>query len=586
MKERKDILEKYKWDLSTLMKDDDWNKNIKSITDGMEKVKKFSGKLGNKEDLLNCLLFITEKNKKIERAYVYAHLRKDEDVSASLAQTYCNQIDNINNNFNSDCAFVSPQLSELDENYLKQVIKDERFSDYDKMLKDVIREKKHILSEKEEKLLADANSFANTFSDNFKSFLDADLKFNNVKNSKGKSIPFNQSYYSIFIRSEDRELRKNTMKEMNGAVGRYNTFLPELYIGSVKKDTFYAKARKFKTTLEESLFYEEVSPKVYDILIEKINEYLPYMHQYYKKKEKLLNVDKFAVYDAYKGIGKSAKKCTYEQAIELLKKALSPLGSEYISLIQQAYDQKWIDVMPNKNKNSGAFSWGAYGFNPVVMMNFMGAFDDVSTLAHELGHSMHSYFSDKNNCYDKAGYSIFCAEVASTVNEVLLAEYMIANEKNPEIKRNYIEGLMQSFNSTVFRQAMFSEFEEFSHKTVENNQPISAHILNDYYYGLVRKYFGKDSELIDEIKYEWSRVSHFYRPFYVYKYATGFISAVTIAKRILKEEPNAVENYYKFLKGGCKKSPIELLKDGGADLTNPKTYDEALSYIKELTNQL
>lgn len=577
MKKRSEIEEKFKWDLSGYFKnDDEFLKEFEFLKSQINFLDSYKGKLNNEKTILQCLRKSDEFDRRLEVLYVYATLKTREDAANSFYQERANQVGWLVSQISTQTSFVGVEIKKNPNSLLEKLQKESEFKNY---FKSILRNKKHILSEKEEKILSMSGDMAGGFSDNFDLFDDADLKFPSVKDSQGKLHKLNHSTYMEFMQSEDRTLRKNTLKKFNGQYGKFNNFLSSNYISNIKADVFYAKASKYKNCLDKSIYLEEASRKVYDTLISSINCNLPVFYEYFDVKRRSQGLSEFALFDQYVKEKSIKKKYTFNEAIEIIKKATAPLGSFYTSLIDKAVSERWIDIYPNENKDSGAFSWGAYGKNPVLLTNFIGDSNSVFTLAHELGHSMHTYFSNSNLNPDQAPYTIFVAEVASTVNEMLLLKYFLENSKNNDEKIYYYDYFLSEFKSTVFRQTMFSEFEQFAHEKVENGEPISAEILNKYYYELNQKYFGKNAKLIPEIKFEWSRIPHFYNSFYVYKYAIGMISAVYLVEKIIPEKP---EMYINFLKSGSTKSPIELLFDAGVDLNKQETFNFAFSCVEKM----
>ncbi len=580
MKARSEIEEKDKWDLSGYFKDDAEFLNefnyLKTQTDFLAG---YRGKLKDEKTILECLEKDQEMSKRLEVLYVYAVLKTREDAGNSLYQERQTQVGTLISQFSTKSAFVSVEIKKNPNSLLKKLGENSQFKNY---FKDILRNKKHILSEKEERILSMSSDMASGFSDNFDLFNDADLKFPKVFDSKRKSHELNHSNYMQLMQSKDRTLRKNTLKTLNGEYGKFNNFLASNYISEIKSNVFYARASRYKNCLDKSIFLEEADRRVYDKLIDCVNENLDVIYDYYDLKKKSQNLPNFAIYDQFAPEKEVEKKYSFDEAFEIVKKATKPLGEEYSKILDLAKTQRWIDKYPNKNKDSGAFSWGAYGKNPVLLLNFVGNTQSLFTLAHELGHSMHTYFSNKSQNYDQAGYKIFVAEVASIVNEMLLLKYLQKNAKTSEEKIYYFDHFLSEFKSTVFRQTMFSEFEQFAHETFENSLPISAEVLNNFYYDLNKKYFGKNVKLIPEIKYEWSRIPHFYNAFYVYKYAIGMISAIYLVDEIIPKEH---ERYIKFLSSGSTEPPIELLFDAGANLRSKepfqKAFDQARKFIKQ-----
>lgn len=576
MKKRSEIDEQFKWDLSGYFKtDDNFKKELDFLKTQVKALSSFKGKLNNEKNILDCLKKDEELSKRLEVLFVYASLKTREDAGNSFYQERLTQVNSLLNEISTENSFISVEIKKNSNSLLEKLQKE---SDFPNFFKGILRNKKHILSEKEEKILSMSGDMAGGFSDNFNLFDDADLQFPSVKDSKGKSHKLNHSTYMELMQKDDRTLRKNTLKKFNGQYGKFNNFLASNYINNIKADVFYARASKYKSCLDKAIYLEEASKKVYETLIKAINENLPVFYEYFDVKRQSQGLDKFYIYDQYAREKSVNKKYTFEEAIEIIKQATKPLGKEYQKLIDRAVKERWVDIYPNKNKDSGAFSWGAYGKNPILLTNFIGDTHSLFTLAHELGHSMHTYYSNATQNYDQAGYTIFVAEVASTVNEMLLLKYLQANSKHVNEKIYYLDYFLSEFKATVFRQTMFSQFEQFAHETFEKGEPISAEVLNKYYYELNKKYFGKNVKLIPEIKYEWSRIPHFYRPFYVYKYAIGMISAINLTEFIIPKNP---EKYINFLKSGSTKGPVDLLFDAGVDLNKKETFNNAFNVVKE-----
>lgn len=575
MQGRSQIQEKYKWDLTEYCPNlEKWEEEYNFVKDNYKKLEKYEGKLNNKETIKEFLNEEKEIGDILSRLYVFSSLKTKEDATNTKYQDLLQRISILSTEISSATSFVSVEFANLSDEMLEELSNDLDLKDYDLFFKDIIKTKKHTLSKPEEKLLSLMGDFADGFSENFDMFENADVKFEDVTNSKGEKLPLNQSTYSVYFQSEDRELRRTAIKNMNKAYGDLNYTLASNYINQVKIDCFSAKVRKHKSSLEQSLFGEEVSRDVYKTLIKSVCKNLPKFYKYYDLKRKLLKLDKIANYDmAAPTNQKFDLNYSYEQGLEIVKKACSPLGDDYIKLLDKSKEERWTDVMPNKGKDSGAFSWGCYDCHPVVLLNWTNTTDDVFTLAHELGHAMHTYHSNKAQPRQKAGYEIFVAEVASTVNEMLLCRYLLQNAKCDEEKMFCYDHILKMFRTTILRQTMFAEFEDYAHETYEQGIPLSAELLNDYYFKLNEKYFGDNVELLPEMKYEWSRIPHFYNSFYVYKYATGLISAIIISEKLFNKENNARENYIKFLSSGSIKPPVELLKIAGVNLEKEETFD-------------
>ena len=587
---RSEIEEKYKWDLQNYAKSEkDFFARMKQIEKRINFVKKFEGKLtikkgdtllANDAKIRELLDFTRDFSIEFSLLATYAHLRLSEDIALTSANEMCEYVSNVSTKYGVNASFVDVELSTLSDAELLRLSKKPEFKNDARFFELLIREKAHILSYKEEKLISSLGEFLGGFSDSYDKFEDADLKFLDIEDSHGKKYPFSQAKYSLYTESDDRTLRKNAFKEINGRHGAFINFLATNYINDVKETCAFAKIRGFKSALSRAIYSEEASEKVYNMLIKKVNENIPIMERYFEVKRKRLNLKDFAVYDSYAPIVASIKKSyTYEEAFEIIIKALKPLGKNYTALLERAKNERWVDVYKNDNKDSGAFSTGAYGANPVVLMNFEGDVNSVFTLAHELGHALHTYHSEKNQPYETSDYVIFVAEVASNVNEMFLLNYFLKNAKSSEEKLYFYDQFMRQVKASIFRQTMFSEFEEKVHALCEKGESLTAEKLCKIYEKLNKTYHGKACKQIPEMKYEWARIPHFYRSFYVYKYATGLMSAIEIVNNILNGKKENVKNYIDFLSAGSKTNPIDILKIAGVDLEKEKTFDDIFEYI-------
>ncbi len=585
MKTRNQINDNFKWDLSPLCSsDEDFYKGLEKVNEYIKKFKNFENKLNNKETILKFFKLDEEFDDLIEPLYMYVHLKHDEILSDRKRNEMSEKISHILSELSVETSFVTTELHELPDEIIDDILQDKRFKDYDRMFENIKKEKIHMLSKEEEKLLA-GMSFLGGFSSNMRNLSDVDITFEKVKDSKGKTLELNHSNYSVYLRSKDRELRKNTMTVLNGTYGKFINTLANNYINEVKQNCYFAKVRKYKSALDEALQDEEVSKKVYDTLIQSVNKNLDVLFDYFKLKKKILGLDNFYIYDCMAEIDKNkGKKYSYDQAIEIIMEAVAPLGSEYVNLIKQAKDNRWIDVYPNKDKRSGAYESGIYGYHPYVLTNFEGDLDSVFTLAHELGHAMHTHFSNNNQPRTKASYTIFLAEIASTTNEILLINYFLKRSNSKNEKLYLLNKLFDEVKGTIFRQTMFAEFEEHVHSSYEKAEALTKDGLCEYYYNLNKKYFGS-VKLIKEIQYEWARIPHFFTAFYVYKYATGMICAITFVNKILEKGEEAVRDYYKFLTAGASDTPNNILKKANCNLEDEKTFDECFAYLKNLIKE-
>lgn len=586
MKERSEIEEKYKWDLTKFCaSDEEYYERLKKVESQVDIFKKYEGKLSDDKVLFECLEKEISLLKEFSLVAIYAHLRLCENNADRKANEMNEKLSFVSSKFSNATSFINVEISKFSDSKLKALQENKKFKNYYRFFEAILRDKKHTLSKAEELLLSRLSECMGGDSDNYDKFVDVDMKFDDILDEKGKAHELNQANFQGFRESKDRTLRKNAYKAMMGKFGEYINFLSSNYINNVKEDCVLAKVRKHKSALSASIFNEEASEEVYNLLIRKVRENVELGHEYFELKRKMLGLDKFAVYDNFAPVVSGlSKKYTYEEAIELIKEAVSVLGEDYVKLIDRAKNERWIDVEPNKNKDSGAFSSGTYGASPVVLMNFTGNLDSVFTLAHELGHAMHTYLSNENQPIQTCDYVIFVAEVASNVNEMLLLSHLLSKAKTKKEKIYYYDHFLNQVKSSIYRQTMFAEFEQFAHEEYEKEKPLSAELLCEKYKELNDFYFGDKVEQLDEMKYEWARIPHFYSSFYVYKYATGLICAIKISNALLSQDGFA-KKYLKFLSSGCSKDPISLLKIADCDLTNEQTFDEAFAVCRDYTNK-
>ncbi len=579
---RSSVEEKYRWNLKDLYGSPaDWE----SAYAALEKdsgFSEFKGKLSEKEGLLACLKKQDEISRRLEKLYLYAHMLFDQDTSDSANGGYIARAQSLYVKINADTAYILPELTALPEKTLEDFIADKDFADYDYLLKTVIKTKAHVLGEEAEKVLALGGDMYSGFRDVFTVAENADFRFPSVKDENGKAVRVTHGTYSVCMQSQNRSFRRRAFKAYYKAfISLANTFTAT-YSGSVKKDVFLAKARGYESCLQSALFGEDVPPAVYTNLLSAVHEGLGDLHRYIEAKKQALGLKEMHMYDIYVPLVEGADlKLGYEEACALVKKGLAPLGEEYLSLLQKAFDERWIDVYENDGKRSGAYSTSCYDAHPYVLLNYQKTTHDVFTIAHEMGHSIHSYFSNRTQPYAKADYRIFVAEVASTVNEVLLLRYILGEAKDEKLKKYLLSYLLEMIRTTLFRQTQFAEFEYAAHEMAERGEPLTRETLCRTYKSLNETYYGKGVVSDEEIAYEWARIPHFYTSFYVYKYATGLTSALYIADNILKEGAPAVEKYFAFLSSGGSDGPVELLKIAGVDLTEKEPFDGALKVFNE-----
>ena len=583
---RSEMNKEYFWNLKDIYESfEAWDKAYKE-TEKEAKFGEFKGKLGEKKNLLACLKKQDSVMRKLERLYVFAHMLNDQDTADAQNSTYISRAQGLLVKINAETAYMLPELTALDESVLKGFISDPDFSDYDYMLKTVLKSKAHVLGEEAEKVLALGGEMYAGFRDAFMMVDNADLPFPTVKDSEGRKYKVTHGGYSVCMASHDRELRRKAFKAYYKAyIGLINT-ITATYSGSVKKDVFLARARKYLSCLESALANEDVVPEVYENLLEAVHGALPLMHKYIAAKKQTLGLEQMHMYDMYVPVLENVDlKLEYEEAYELVKKGLAPLGEEYVALLQKAKDEKWIDVYENDGKRSGAYSTGCFEVHPYVLLNYQKTTHDVFTIAHEMGHSIHTYFSNRTQPFAKADYKIFVAEVASTVNEVLLLRYILSTAEDKKLKKYLLSYLLEMIRTTLFRQTQFAEFEYAAHTMAEKGQPLTKEVLCKKYLKLNKDYYGKAVVSDKEISYEWARIPHFYTPFYVYKYATGITSALFIANRILTEGESAVKDYFAFLSSGGSDNPVELLKIAGVDLTKKDAFVGAMKVFEETLDE-
>ncbi|MBR7140562.1 MAG: oligoendopeptidase F [Clostridia bacterium] len=585
---RSEVKENYKWKLEDIFAtDEEWEKVHKEVQGEIKQILSYKGKLANAKNLLACLTYIDGVSIKFEKLYCYARMRRDENSVLDKYVAMCDRIDATATALFTATSFVNPELSKTSEEYLDELIKKQEFAPYAYMLSEVKRSKKHILSEKEEKILALAGNATGSYRDVFEKIDYIDLPLPKIKDENGKKVQLTQGLYSYFLQSSDPVVRKHAFDALYKAYyGLINT-ITATYAGHVKADNFYAETRGYKSALEKALFEDNVPEGVYENLLDAVSENLSTVHDYVALRKKALGQEKLHMYDMYVSIVPDAERqMDFDEAFELVVEGLKPLGEEYHDLLIRAKEERWMDVYETENKRTGAYSWGSYGTHTYVLLNHSNTMHDTFTIAHELDHAMHSYYSDGAQPYSTAQYSIFVAEVASTVNEVLLLKYMIANAKSKEEKKYLLTYYLDMFRTTLFRQTMFAEFEKISHSMAAKGMPLTPKSLSDKYYKLNKKYYGKAVTHDNLIRYEWARIPHFYTAFYVYKYATGITSAVNIASDILKEGAPAVERYKKFLQSGGSNSPYELLKIANVDLMTKAPFEKAMGEFRETLEQL
>ncbi|OEF99194.1 oligoendopeptidase F [Vulcanibacillus modesticaldus] len=587
---RDEIDEQYKWDLEAIYPDDQtWENDFNKVKQLADELKGYNGKIKNSAtELFNCLKLSDELSIILGKAYVYARMKKDEDNTNSKYQALADRVNSLSIYVNSVSSFIVPEILSIPSEELDRFLQEEDgLKLYKHYLDEIVRMKPHVLPAEQEQLLAQTGEIAQAPDQIFGMLNNADIKFPVIKDENNQEVELTKGRYIQFMESSDRRVRKDAFTALyNTYSSLKNTFAATLN-SNVKKNIFYAKVRNYPSALEASLYSDNVSVQVYDQLIDTIHKNMELMHRYVSIRKKMLGLDELHMYDLYTPIVKDTKiKVTYEEAKQRVIEGLKPLGDEYLSELKKGIDSRWIDVYENEGKTSGAYSWGSYGTHPYILMNYQDNVNDMFTLAHELGHSMHSYFSQKNQPYIYSHYKIFVAEVASTLNEALLMDYLLKTTTDKNEKLYYLNYYLEQFRTTVYRQTMFAEFEKMIHEKVEAGEALTAELLNQIYHQLNVTYYGPEIVVDDLIKVEWARIPHFYMNFYVYKYATGFSAAISLAKQILEEGESAVKRYLEFLKSGGVDYPINLLKRAGVDMNTKEPIQSSLDVFKDIMDQI
>lgn len=585
--ERKKVNDRYKWKVSHIVENDEvWNEKFQAIVAEFQILPTYKGKLGDDATLLEFLKKQDELTIELIKLYLYAHMNSDADTRDDNYQQMQRRIQSALVMISSSLSFVETEICLRSEEQLLALSEKPEFSDYSYMLEKLAKDKKHVLSEEVEKVLADVGSFSGGFREAFSMFDNADVKFKKIT-IDGVETEMSHGVYGYALQSADQATRQAAFESMFGAYKDHINTIAALYGNHVKKDAFYAKTKKYDSCLSMALEQNDVDPAAYENLIKTVDENCKYMHKYMAFRKKALGVEKLNMWDLHTSIVKDVDIAVpYEKAYKMVKEALKPLGEEYQGLLTEAYENGWIDVCETKGKRSGAYSTSTYGCHPFVLLNYQQTSHDIFTIAHELGHAMHSHYSQENQPFSKSDYVIFVAEIASTVNEVLMLKYLISKTKDVEMKKYLLSYYLDMFRTTLFRQTMFAEFELEAHKLAEADAPITANALSEIYYNLNKKYYGKAVTHNDLIRYEWARIPHFYTSFYVYQYATGITAAISIANNILKNGEKAFKGYKQFLSAGGSMPPIEILKLAGVDLTTEEPFKVAMKEFKDTLNEL
>ncbi len=587
---RDEIPKEFKWRLEDMYPSvEKWEEDYKWVKDNLANLEQHKGKLGDSADsLLQGLNTYVALMEKVEKVFVFARMQKDQDNTNTQSQALVDRAQGLLVEYDSVISFLVPEILEIPEEKLNGYVESlEGLKIYKHFLEDLMRKKKHVLSEKEEKILAMAGEVASAPEDIFTMVNNADMRFPYITNEDGQEVELTHGRYIQFMESKDRNVRKQAFKSLYETYGKQKNTIAATLSYSIKKDIFFSKVRNYPSTLEMALYGDNVPVSVYDNLIMAVENNLGALHKYVSIRKKALKLDQLHMYDLYAPIIQDVDmRIPYSKAKEMVAEGLKPLGESYLSILQEGFNRGWIDVLENQGKTSGAYSWGCYDTHPYVLMNYQENINNVFTLAHEMGHAIHSYLSNKNQPYILAGYKIFVAEVASTLNEILLTKHLLETLEDDKQKAYVLNYYLEQFRGTVYRQTMFAEFEKIIHGMAERGEPLTVESLSEVYYNLNVKYYGPQMVVDQEIALEWARIPHFYSSFYVYKYATGFSAAAALAEQILDQGQPAVERYLKFLSSGGSDYPIELLKKAGVDMTSPEPVNQALETFSDLVERM
>ena len=582
--------EKYNWKLTDLFDTvDDFMKEVKTIKDLLKKLEEYKTKLcDNAENLYNVYNLYENILIKFDRVYSYGMFNYHLNMTSQNGIKLFKEVESLSTEFMTASSFIVPEISYADEEIIRNyLVQNPNLKRYKREIEEILDQKKHVLSNEQEQLLANYSEVFSGAENIYDMLTNAEFKFGTIIDENGKKVELTDAKYSKYMSSLNRNVRKQAFEKMYEKYSSYINTITEIYLTNVKTDTITSKLRNYKSSLEKAVINDDSSILAYETLMKGVENSLDVNHKFIALKKELLNLKDFHMYDLYVNpFNEEDEEITFEEGKEQVLEALAILGEEYTNKLKEAFDNNWIDVYEKENKKGGAYSSGVYGVHPFILMSFTNNKRDVSTIAHELGHSMHSYYSSTEQNIIDSNYTIMVAEVASTVNEILFSEYQIKNEKNIKKKAKLIYELLEMIRATFFRQSMFAEFEKEIHSKIENNEMLSSENCNEIYYELNKKYFGNNIIIDESIKYEWARIPHFYSNFYVYKYATGITSAICIATKILNNEEGFVEKYINMLKLGCTKKSLELLKLVDVDLENIETYEVVKNYYNNKIEEL
>lgn len=587
---REEIPAEVKWAIEDLYKnDDEWEADFTRLKEHLPELSAYEGRLGESAQTLLSMQRLCDKmNMLAEKVYVYANQRLHENTDNAVYQNLASRAQSLLVEMSERTSYIEPEIMELPEGTIEKYLQENgELRVYGQYFENMIRQKAHVLPGEMEKLLASAGELAESPKDIFSMFNNADIRFPKITGEDDTDVEVTHGRFISLLQSKDQRVRKDAFEALYGVYEKFRNTLAATYRANVKQEVFFARARRYGSDLEAALDGSHIPVSVYDNLIHVVHEHLPLMHRYVKIRKKLLGLDELHMYDLYTPMTEnSGEHFSFEDAKKTVLEGLAPMGEEYLSHLKDGFEHGWIDVYENQGKRSGAYSWGAYGTHPYVLLNYQGTLNDVFTLAHEMGHALHSWYSDETQPYIYAGYRIFVAEVASTCNEALLIHHLLKKAKDPKNKAYLINYFLEQFRTTLYRQTMFAEFEKITHGLQEAGEALTAERLCSIYYDLNKAYFGEDICIDRQIEMEWARIPHFYTPFYVYQYATGFSAAIALSGKILREGEAAVEQYKKFLKGGSSMYPLELLRLAGVDMEQKKPVEDALQVFSEYLDEM
>lgn len=587
---REELPENLTWDLTKIFSSDqEFDEKYLELSEKLKKSEKYKGTLDQgASQFLDAIEFVLSVYRQTEIIYVYAHLKNDQDTGNTEYQALYARASSLFSKVSEAVSWFEPEILQLSDERIWQYFKEEpKLEVYRHYIQQIVDNRAHVLSADQESLLAGAGEIFEASSDTFAVLNNADLVFPTIEGENGEKVQLSHGVYGQFLESTDRSVREAAFKGLYSVYEQFrNTFASTLST-HIKGHNFKAKVRNYSSAREASLSNNHIPESVYDTLVAVVNKHLPLLHRYMELRKRLLEVEKLHMYDLYTPVlGEAPITFTYEEAKEKALEALKPMGEEYMTIVEKAFSERWIDVVENKGKRSGAYSSGSYDTNPYILLNWHDTLDQLFTLVHEMGHSVHSYFTRSNQPYVYGDYSIFLAEIASTTNENILTEYLLETEKDPRVRAYVLNHYLDGFKGTVFRQTQFAEFEHFMHTEDEKGVPLTSEYLSDSYGKLNAKYYGPAVEEDPEIKFEWSRIPHFYYNYYVFQYSTGFSAASALAKRILSQEPDALENYLAYLKAGNSDYPVEVMKKAGVDMTQAAYIEDAMSMFEQRLNEL